>query len=85
MDYFKMDDRKVYELTRLKLAYQKQVIFIAALIVLVLFGVALYVFNIYRFDFALLIASLVMIFSGIIGVMTIDQKMKLISKKIKEL
>lgn len=80
-----MDDRKVFELTRLKLAYQKQVIFIAALIVLVLLGIILYIVNIYRFDFALLITSLVIIISGIIGVMTIDQKMKIISKKIKEL
>lgn len=80
-----MDDRKVYELTRLKLAYQKQVMFIASLILLIVLGIVLYIINIYRFDFALFIVSLVMILSGVIGVMTIDQKMKLISRKIKEL
>lgn len=80
-----MDDRKVYELTRLKLAYQKQVIFIAGLILVALFGLALYIYNIYKYDFALFIVSLVLIITGVIGIMTIDQKMKLISKKIKEL
>lgn len=80
-----MDDRKVYELTRLKLAYQKQVIFIAGLIIVALLGLALYIFNIYKFDFALFVVSLVLIITGAIGIMTIDQKMKLISRKIKEL
>lgn len=80
-----MDDRKVYELTRLKLAYQKQVVFIIGLILLALLGLALYIYNIYKYDFALFIVSLVLIITGVIGIMTIDQKMKLISKKIKEL
>lgn len=80
-----MDDRKVYELARLKLAYQKQVIFIAGMIIVALFGLALYIFNIYMFDFALFIVSLVLILTGVIGIMTIDQKMKMISKRIKEL
>lgn len=80
-----MDDRKVYELTRLKLAYHKQVVFLAGLILIVLGGLALYIFNIYKFDFALFIVSLVLIITGVIGIMTIDQKMKIISKKIKEL
>ena len=80
-----MDDHKVYELTRLKLAYQKQVIFLAALILLTILGVGLYIINIYRFDFALFIVSVVMIITGLIGAMTIDQKMKAISKKIKRL
>jgi hypothetical protein len=80
-----MDDHKVYELARLRLAYQKQMIFISALIVLALFGIVLYVINIIQFNEALLIIAIVMIVTGIIGVMTIDQKMKAISKKIKGL
>lgn len=80
-----MDDHKVYELTRLKLAYQKQVVFVIGLILLALIGIVLYIINIYSFDFALFIVSLVLILTGIIGVMTVDQKMKLISKKIKGL
>jgi len=80
-----MDDRKVYELTRLKLAYQKQVIFIAGVIIIALLGLILYIYNIYKYDFALFIISIVLIITGAIGIMTIDQKMKLISKKIKEL
>jgi hypothetical protein len=80
-----MDDRKVYELTRLKLAYQKQVVFIIGLIIVALIGLTLYIFNIYKYDFALFVVSLVLIVTGAIGIMTIDQKMKLISKKIKEL
>jgi hypothetical protein len=80
-----MDDKKVYELERLKLAYQKQMIFISALIILLMGGIVLYIFNIYLFNFALFIVSLVMVFTGIIGVMTVDQKMKIISKKIKGL
>jgi hypothetical protein len=80
-----MDDHKVYELTRLKLAYQKQLIFMSSMILLILFGLILYVINVVRFDAALMIVSAVMVLSGIIGVMTIDQKMKLISSKIREL
>ena len=80
-----MDDRKVFELTRLKLAYQKQLIFISSLIVLILFGLILYVINVVKFDISLLIVAVVMILTGAIGVMTIDQKMKVISKRIKEL
>lgn len=80
-----MDDRKVYELTRLKLAYTKQIIFIVGLILLLLIGIILYIINIYSFDFALFIVSVMLILTGLIGIMTIDQKMKSISKKIKEL
>jgi uncharacterized membrane protein YqjE len=80
-----MDDRKVYELERLKLAYKKQLLFMASLIVVVLMGLVLYVFNIYRYNQALLIAAVMLIITGIIGAMTIDQKMKLISKRMKGL
>ena len=80
-----MDDRKVYELARLKLAYQKQIIFLAGMLLITILGIVLYVINIYHYDFALFIVSVVMVLTGIIGVMTIDQKIRLISKKIKEL
>jgi hypothetical protein len=80
-----MDDRKMFELTRLKLAYQKQIVFVIGLIILALLGAVLYIYNIYSYDFSLFIVSVVMIVTGIIGIMTIDQKMKVISKKIKEL
>ena len=80
-----MDDRKVFELARLKLAYQKQLYFIVGLIIFTLLGVILYIINIYDYNFSLFIVSVVMIATGIIGIMTIDQKMKLISKNIKNL
>ena len=80
-----MDDKKVYEMTRLKLAYQKQVVFIAGLIVMTLIGLILYVINIYNYEFQLFIAAMVIIITGIIGIMSVDQKLKVISRKIKEL
>lgn len=80
-----MDDRKVYALTRLKLAYQKQIVFISGLIVLTLIGVSLYIFTIYQFNLGLLMVSVAIVITGLAGIITIDQKLKLISKKIKEL
>ena len=72
-----MDDHKVYELARLKLAYQKQIIFMSALIVLMILGIVLYVINVYQFNNALLIISVVMIITGLIGAMTVDQKLRI--------
>lgn len=80
-----MDDGKVYKLASLKLAYQKQLYFIAGLIAFTLIGLTLYIINIFKFNFPSFIVGVVIILTGIIGIMTIDQKMKLISKKIKEL
>ncbi len=80
-----MDDSKVYKLASLKLAYKKQMMFIAGLIAVALIGLILYVINIFRFNFASLVVSIVLLITGTIGIMTVDQKMKLISKKIKEL
>ena len=80
-----MDDKKVFELARLKLAYQKQILFMSGLVVLIILGIVLYVINIYRYNFSLFIVSLVMIITGFIGAMTIDKKIRLISKKIKGL
>ena len=80
-----MDDKKVYELKRLELAYNKQLIFMAGVITLALFGLALYIYNIYSYSFSLLIVAIVMVVSGIIGIFNIDNHMMEISKKIKVL
>jgi hypothetical protein len=40
-----MDDRKIFELTRLKLAYQKQIVFIIGWLTLTILGVILYVYK----------------------------------------
>jgi len=80
-----MDDRKIFELTRLKLAYNKQLILTAGFITLVLLGIILYIINVYQYNFSLFIVSIVMIATGLIGAMTVDQKLKIISGKIKEL
>jgi hypothetical protein len=80
-----MDDRKILELKWLELAYNKQLIIMAGLIIICIIGLMMYVLNIYHYDFALFIASLAIILTGLIGVMTVDQKMKTISKKIQGL
>jgi hypothetical protein len=80
-----MDDRKIFELTRLKLAYQKQIVFIIGWLTLTILGVILYVYNIYSYNFSLFIVSIVMMATGFIGIMTVDQKIKTISGKIKGL
>jgi hypothetical protein len=80
-----MDDRKVFELKRLELAYRKQLHFMIGLILLALIGIVLYIINIYSYNTALLIAAIVIIVTAVIGILTIDQKMKVISKQIKKL
>lgn len=82
---FAMDDKKVFELARLKLAYQKQLYFIAGLIAITIIGFILYIINVYSYNQALFIVSIVTVITGLIGIMTVDQKIKVISKKIKEL
>ena len=78
-----MDDRNIYRLTALKLAYQKQLYFIGGLILFSLIGLGLYMYTIYQYNFQMLITAIVIIVTGIIGILTIDQKLKLISKEIK--
>ncbi len=80
-----MDDRKIIELERLRLAYNKQLIFIASLIIFTFIGLLVYVFNIISYNFGLLMSAIVIIVTGVIGIMTIDEKMKTISRRIKEL
>jgi uncharacterized membrane protein YqjE len=80
-----MDDRKVFELKRLELAYIKQMIFMAGVITLALLGLILYIYNVYQYNFQLLIISIVLVIVGIRGIFTIDQHMKDISREIKGL
>jgi hypothetical protein len=80
-----MDDRKIFEMTRLKLAYQKQLYLLIGAILLALIGLVLYIINIYKYNFSLFIVAVVILITGIICIMTVDQKMKIISVKIKGL
>lgn len=78
-----MDDRKVSELSALKLAYNKQLIFACAMIVIIITGILLYILTLYVFTLQSLLMSIALILTGTIGLMTIDKKLKLISKKIR--
>ncbi len=78
-----MDDKKVFELKRLELAYNKQLTFMFGVIALALLGAILYIVNIYSYNFQLFIVSVVMIIVGVIGMFTIDAHIKEISGKIK--
>ncbi len=80
-----MDDRKVFELKSLELAYKKQLMFMSGSMIIGFIGLALYMYNIYRFDKALTIVSVVLIMTGIISLMYIDDKLKGLSKKIRGL
>jgi hypothetical protein len=80
-----MDDKKVFELKRLGLAYNKQLVFMAGVITLALLGLALYIYNVYSYNFQLLVISIMLVIVGIIGMFTIDKHMKEISEKIKGL
>lgn len=80
-----MDDKKVFELKRLELAYNKQLIFMFGTTFIALMGVALYIVNIYRYQFQLLLIAVMLIVVGLIGIFNIDSHMKSISEKIKGL
>jgi hypothetical protein len=80
-----MDDRKVFELKRLELAYLKQLHFLGAFIVIAVMGGALYIINIYNYFFPLFIIAVVLILCGFIGMMTVDKHMKEISRRISEM
>jgi Ca2+/Na+ antiporter len=80
-----MDDKKVFELKRLELAYDRQLLFMLGVILLTLAGVALYIFNIYIYQLQLLLVAVMLIAVGVIGMINIDSKMKEISNKIKHL
>ena len=80
-----MDDKKVFELKRLELAYNKQLLFMFGVMLLALLGVILYIVNIYRYQFQLLLVAVMLIAVGAICMLHIDSHMKEISRKMKEL
>ena len=80
-----MDDRTVFKLKRLQLAYEKQLRFMSASIALALIGVVLYAATIFRQSIASLNVSIVLIVTGAICAFAVDNTMKDISHKIKEM
>jgi hypothetical protein len=80
-----MDDKKVFELKRLELAYKKQLLFMLGVILVTFAGVVLYIINVTNFNLQLFLVSLTMISVGAIGMFNIDTHMKEISHKIKGL
>jgi len=80
-----MDDKKVFELKRLELAYNRQLLFMAGFILMTLMGIALYIINIYRFQFQLLLVAVMLIAIGAIGMLNVDSHMKMLSREMKHL
>jgi hypothetical protein len=80
-----MDDKKVFELKRLELAYNKQLIFMIGVMIVTFAGLLLYIYNVYAYSFQLMLISIVLVITGLIGMFNIDQHMKELSKKIKGL
>lgn len=80
-----MDDKKVFELKRLELAYNRQLIYMCGVISVALIGLVLYIVNIYRFNFQLLLVAVMLLAVGIISIMNIDSNMKEISARIKHI
>lgn len=80
-----MDDKKVFELKRLELAYRKQLLFMLGVILMTFMGAALYIINVKTFNLQLFLMALTLIAVGAIGMFNIDTHMKEISHKMKEL
>jgi hypothetical protein len=80
-----MDDRKVFELKRLELAYNRQLIYMIGVILVALIGLALYIYTIMNYSFQLLLVAVMLITVGVISMMNIDSNMKNISGKIRGL
>jgi hypothetical protein len=80
-----MDDKKVFELKRLELAYKRQLLFMLGMILMTLIGIILYIINIYHYQFQLLLVAITLVAIGVIGILNIDSKMKEISKNLKHL
>jgi len=78
-----MDDKKVFELKRLELAYNKQLIYMCGVISLALIGLILYIINIYRYNFQLLLVAVMLITVSVISIMNIDSNIKDISLRLK--
>jgi hypothetical protein len=80
-----MDDKKVFELKRLELAYKRQLIYVCGIMSMMLVGIILYIINVYRYNFQLFLVAVMLIVVGAICVFSIDSNMKEISRKIKSL
>jgi len=80
-----MDDKKVFELKRLELAYKKQLIFMIGVMITTVIGLIVYIINIYKYNLQLLLVAIMLIIVGIVCMFDIDSKLKIISHKIKEL
>jgi hypothetical protein len=80
-----MDDRKVFELKRLELAYKRQLTFMIGSILVALVGLVSYIYTIYQYDFQLLLVAVTLIAVGAISMFNIDSRMKDISNKIRSL
>jgi hypothetical protein len=80
-----MDDKKVFELKRLELAYNRQLLFMFGTILMALIGVVLYIINICHYQFQLLLVAITLIAVGAIGMLSIDSRMKEISGRVKNL
>ena len=80
-----MDDKKVFELKRLELAYNRQLIYMCGVISVALIGLILYIINVYRYNFQLFLVAVMLIAVGVISMFNIDSNMKDISGKIKGL
>jgi len=78
-----MDDKKVFELKRLELAYYRQLVYVCGVICLALIGIILYIVNVYRYNFQLFLVAVMLIMVSVISIFSIDSNMKDISKKIK--
>ncbi|HYD03255.1 MAG TPA: hypothetical protein VEC16_03055 [Alphaproteobacteria bacterium] len=79
-----MDDKKVAELKALELSYQRQLMYMKMMISVGLIGVVLYIINIYRYDVQLFLISVMLVAVSIIILMSMDTKLKEISKKIRK-
>jgi len=80
-----MDDKKVFELKRLELAYNRQLIYMCGVMIVAVIGLVLYIINVYRYNFQLFLIAVMLIVVGVICMLNIDSNMKDVSKKIKEM
>jgi len=80
-----MDDRKVFGLKRLELAYNRQLIYMIGAILVALIGIILYIYTIMNYSTQLLLVAVMLFVVGVISMMNIDSNMKDISMKIREM
>jgi hypothetical protein len=78
-----MDDKKVFELKRLELAYNRHLIYMCGVMSIAFVGLILYIINVYRYNFQLFLVAVMLIVVGVVSIFNIDSNMKDISKKIK--